>query len=596
MRTYIFIALLFLCAQLSAQQEALAKHYFEEGSFEKATGYYEQLYRANPLRIDYLQALVACYQQLERYRDAETLLLAKLTSPYENPVFHIELGYNYTLQNDAQNAEKNYRKALEKIRENPSYTFSIGSTFRKKALLDYALEAYEKGIALSPETNFNLNYHMAAIYGEMGKTEEMFTTYLTLIAQNPSILEVVKRRLGEFIDEDPASDNNLLFKKALLKKNQSDPGTVWNDLLSWLFIQQKQFQSAFTQEKAIYKRSDIPSPERLIQLGLLAREEQEEETAKAIFEFSLKNVMDYDTKLELHRYLLEIEVANAPPEKYRRIEEEFSALFNQYGYKTATIPLQTLYAKFLVFQKNESKKALELLKETLKLPLNPFTEATIKMVLADILVYEENFNQALIYYAQIQKLVKNDMLAQTARFKTAQTSFYKGDFKWAETQLKVLKSSTSQLIANDALQLKLLISDNAYQDSTQTALKTYAKAHLLAYQNKTDEAIALLEQLLTTHKGEPIEDESLLEQARLLENKKEYDKARRNYIKIIEFYPYGILADDALFALAQCYENALREPEKAKEYYEKLIFDHPDSIYFVTARKRYRALRGDNIN
>src|SRR5690606_39542107 len=89
------------------------------------------------------------------------------------------------------------------------------------------------------------------------------------------------------------------------------------------------------------------------------------------------------------------------------------------------------------------------------------------ITLADVLVYDEQFNQALIYYTQVQKELKNDVWGQFARFKVAQTSFYKGDFDWAQTQLNVLKSSTSQLIANDALELKLLISDNIDRKSTR---------------------------------------------------------------------------------------------------------------------------------
>ncbi len=178
----------------------------------------------------------------------------------------------------------------------------------------------------------------------------------------------------------------------------------------------------------------------------------------------------------------------------------------------------------------------------------------------------------------------------------AQTSFYKGDFDWALTQLKVLRSSTSQLIANDAMQLSLLISDNSLEDSTQTALKKYARADLLAYQNKTKEAISVLDDILLNHKGEKIEDEALLKQGKLLETSKDYSAAEFNYQKIINFYPRDILADDAYFALAELYRKILNEPEKAKEHYEKIIYNYQDSYFFPEARKQFRLLRGDAIN
>ena len=167
---------------------------------------------------------------------------------------------------------------------------------------------------------------------------------------------------------------------------------------------------------------------------------------------------------------------------------------------------------------------------------------------------------------------------------------------WAESQLKILKASTSQLIANDALDLKLLISDNKYEDSTQTALKLYSKADLLAFQNKPDDAILIMDEILTNHKGETIEDQALFFQAKLFLKNKQYLKAESNYKYIIANWREDILIDDAIYMLAELYKNHLAQEEKAKELYEQIIFNHADSIYFVEARKKYRALRGDVIN
>jgi tetratricopeptide (TPR) repeat protein len=218
------------------------------------------------------------------------------------------------------------------------------------------------------------------------------------------------------------------------------------------------------------------------------------------------------------------------------------------------------------------------------------------LALGDILVFDQKFNEALIYFSQIQKSLKNDVLGQQARFKVAQTSFYKGDFDWALTQLKVLRGSTSQLIANDAMQLSLLISDNSLEDSTQTALKKYARADLLAYQNKNYEAIAVLEDILQQHKGEKIEDEALLRQAELLATSDDLEGALFNYMKIVEFYGDDILADDAHFALAELFRTKLNKPEKAKYHYERILYNFQDSYYFPQARKNFRILRGDTIN
>ena len=250
----------------------------------------------------------------------------------------------------------------------------------------------------------------------------------------------------------------------------------------------------------------------------------------------------------------------------------------------------------LTFKKNDPTPAEKLLKNSLQLPLSARGTAYLKLALGDILVYNKKFNEALIYFSQIQQKLKNDVLGQNARFKVAQTSFYKGDFDWALTQLKVLRSSTSQLIANDAMQLSLLISDNSLEDSTQTALKKYARADFLAYQNKNNEAISALGDILENHKGEKIEDEALLKQAQLFEKLKKFEDAQLNYQKIITFYGNGILADDAYYALGELYRKEFNDPLKAKEQYEKIIYNYQDSYYFSEARENFRILRGDSIN
>ena len=236
------------------------------------------------------------------------------------------------------------------------------------------------------------------------------------------------------------------------------------------------------------------------------------------------------------------------------------------------------------------------MKQALELPLSDYASGLIKLKLGDLLVFSSKFNEGLIQYTQVQKRLKNDVMGQEARFKVARTSFYKGDFDWALTQLKVLRESASQLIANDAMSLSLIISDNSLQDSTQTALRAYARADLLAYQNKTEEAIKTLEIILANHKGEAIEDEALLRHAALLDAKGDFEGAELSYRKIITFFGQDILADDAHYALAELYKNQLNNPAAAMEQYQEIIYHFQDSYFFPDARKKYRALRGDSLN
>ncbi|MGB5554081.1 MAG: tetratricopeptide repeat protein [Flavobacteriaceae bacterium] len=590
----LFLSYFVLLSTAFGQDDFLAKQYFDDGDFEKAVVFYEKLADRDPRRTDFSEGLVACYQQLERYSDAENYLLKKIKESNPYPTLLVDLGYNYTLQDAPEKANTYYEQALEKINENPNFGYGLGFKFQNYALLDYALKAYEKAMELMPELDYN--YQMARIYGEQGDIERMYESYLKLISEGKTSKSNILRGLDDFITADPENENNLTLKRILLQHAQKSPDLVWNDLLSWLFVQQKQYESAFRQEKAIYKRAEGSSMQRLEGLADIALDDNDVSAAKEIYQYIIENSSDEVTQLNAELNIIDIELMDADEKTLATIQQRFDELLEQHGYKSQTLQLQVAYANFLTFKKDTPTLAIDLLKKSLELPLNERGNAYIKLALGDILVYDKKFNQALIYFSQIQKSLKNDVLGQNARYKVAQTSFYKGDFDWALTQLKVLRSSTSQLIANDAMQLSLLISDNTLEDSTQTALKKYARADLLAYQNKTKEAIDELEGILKDHKGEKIEDEALLKQGQLLETIKDYEAAKFNYIKIIEFYNNGILADDAHFALGELYRIILNEPEKAKEQYEKIIYNYQDSYYFPQARKLFRTLRGDAVN
>ena len=592
MRLLLYI-LFFLLTISSFSQDELAKDYFNKGEFEKALVLYQKLEKDNPRNSNYKLKIVEIYRQLEQLDKAEEYLLSQTVSNIKNPVYLVELGYNYQLKNNLPKAKEYYNIANEKLFENASYAYNIARAYESHSLLENAIFVYNKAMELNDALNFNIQ--LARIYGEQGDVEKMFYSYMSFIQENNSYIDHAKRAISGFISENSQNENNILLKKILLKKIQKEPDLLWNELLSWLFIQQKDYRKSFTQEKAIFKRNP-ESLQRIVDLALITIDEKNNETAKEILNYLIATSQDIDTVIKANNYLLKLETEEVTNNNFKEIDNKYDKLFNQYGLNHQTIKLQLSYAHFLAFNQEKPEDAISFLKETLKQPLSKFQKAEAKLKLGDILVFQEKFNEALIYYTQIQRSLKNSPISQEARFRVAKTSYYKGDFDWAESQLKILKSSTSQLIANDALDLKLLISDNKYEDSTQTALKLYSKADLLAFQNKNSQAILLLDTLLTNHKGETIEDQALYMQAKLFEQNKQYLKAETNYNAIITNYREDILADDALYMLAELYNNHLDLPEKAKELYEQIIFNHADSIYFVEARKKYRVLRGDAIN
>ncbi len=591
MRCFLYIALFFVGVQsVFCQSDVLAQKYLDQGEYAKALSIYQDLVKESPGNSNYFMGLVTAHQELEDFVMAESLLLERLKNTNNNPSTLIDLGHNYELQNNPELAKKQYVDALSALNEKANYAYSIARNFEKYSLLDYAEQAYVLGMKLNPEMNFDLP--LARIYGEQGKLDEMFAAYLELIVKQPEVGSNLMREFDRYILEDPTNPANISLRKQLLQNLQKTQDVLYSELLAWLFIQQKDFQKAFLQEKAIYRRNN-KDLQRIIQLTVLAKSEGDIRSAKEIVSFIIAETTSPIILIQANQLLLDMKLSTAKESDFKELEKDFQQVLSEFGTGLETMAIQIDYANFLAFKMNKIEEAKQLLNTLSKSQLNNFQQAAIKMVLADILVLDQKFNQALIYYSQIQTLVKNDEIAQNARFKVAKTSYFKGDFTWALSQLNVLKASSTQLIANDAMELSLLIKENSLEDSTQTALKLYARADLLAFQNKIDEAVGVLNEILLNHKGEKLEDEALLKQAELFKLSENWKKAEENYLKILEFYGKDILADNATFLLAELYNDKFGNPERAKQYYEQIIFSFPDSIYFVDARKKFRSLRGD---
>jgi tetratricopeptide (TPR) repeat protein len=586
----IYTYLFFFCSLIGfSQNELLAQNYFDKGEFDKASSLYEELDKKQPGNFYFTQKLVSCYQGLKQFDKAEKLLLTKKEKSNQ-PTFFVELGYNAQLQKDKSKADSYYKKAIDAVTNQPNYAYQIGQAFEQKSLLQQAYNTYE--IGQKNNSNMNFDYQMALLQGQMGNFDEMVVKLLDYSYSNVNATLNVQNQLVLFIQNDGENVFVNSLKKELLLRTQKTQDIYWNQFLSWLYVNQKEYNKAFIQEKSIYKRNP-ESFDDIIQLAQICVNEKDNETAQAIFQFILQNTTDESTILNAQYFLLKNEIADAKPEDYTLIQSKFDTILNQFGDSPFSVDLQILTAHFKTFYLNDFDNSKALLDKLMEMPLNVRQKAKVKMELADVFVFNEKFNQAIIYYAQIQNDLPNDEFSHEAGMRMAKTSFFKKDFNWSMKQAKELKQASTQLIANDAVELFLLISDNSAEDSLQVALQDFSKADLLEYQNKPKEALDAFLQILVKHKGQSIEAGTLYKVGRNYEKLGNFANAISYYQKILDNHKDGIYIDEALFYSAEIYNKQLNDPEKAKNLYEKVVLEHQDSIYFTEARKQYRQLRGD---
>lgn len=583
------------------QKAELALQYYMGGEFEKAAELYEEIYDKRPTKT-FLTQLTDCYLELEDYRAAEKVIKKHIKLSRNNPqVFMVMLGDVYEKSGDEKDATETYEEAIESLEEQPHTVYTLAQAFIEKQKFGYALKTYEKAKSLNENQIFN--FQKASVYSMMGNTQKMFDEYLSLLEYSPNYLQAIKNNLNRVISEDSEDENNIQLKELLLKRVQdNEPNPVFTDMLVWLFIQEKSFNSAFIQLKAIDKRTNGNQKE-IYELARIALTNEDFSTALKCFNYIIEVGEESPFYLDGEigvLYVLREKIVNKNDftiQELTDLEERYYQVLKEFGRTEYTVPLMKDLAHLQAFYLNNLDTATSILEQAIAInAAKPEDIAQAKLELGDVMLLKGETWEAILYYSQVDKAFKEATIGQEAKFRRAKVSYYQGDFEWAQAQLDVLKASTSKLIANDAMKLSLLISDNTALDTTLLAMGIYARADLKEYQNQDSLAITTLDTIIDKYKGHSLVDESHFKKAQIYSKNKNYLAAAKQYQIIIDTYSFDILADDAYFQLAKLYENYLGDKEKAKNLYEQILLKHTDSIYTIEARKRFRALRGDILN
>lgn len=598
LKTTIKLLLLALCfpVALLAQnnnEAQLANQYFKAGAFQKASELYVGLYKTHK-SPNYYQGLLDCYLALSKIEEAEKLVKKYSKKHSKNTSVLVDYAHIYTLKGENKKAGKKFKELLGQLKENDHLVSVTANRLYKFQHFEYAIEAYKIGL-LNP-TKSTYRFQLARIYGLQGDIELMYENYLELITSNKQYLQSVKNTLNRTINNDSESENNILLKNILLRKVQETNDENLADLLTWLFVQEKNFSAAFDQEKAMDQKLDS-NQKKVFVLASICRKNKAFEVAKSCYSYIISKGTESSYYLDSKLALLTVdkELLEAKPkattEEWTILEQEYTNSFQLLGKTSYTILLIRDLAQIQAFRLYDLNKASATIKEALELHSASNEDlAQCKLVYADILLLQNEIWDAILYYSQVDKAYKHDVLGHEAKFRRAKISYYQGDFDWAQAQLDVLKKSTAKLIANNAMDLSLLIQDNLNMDTTTVTMELFARADLLIYQNKLNQAYNTLDSIIIDYPGHSLLDEALYRQYEIKMTQDKKEDASELLDQIISFFSFDILADDAKFAQAQLQEYYFKNTALAVELYEDIITNHQDSFFLAEARKHYREL------
>ncbi|WP_251047005.1 tetratricopeptide repeat protein [Hymenobacter sp. ISL-91] len=572
----------------------LAREYERKGEHEKAAYLFGRLRTDEQTAPNVLPDYLAALQALKRTKDAEKLVKRAIKQRPQDQTLGVTLGLISAAAGDPAAAAKQWERVVQLL--NPDQVVPVATSFQQANLPAWTVRTYLRGRQLAGnETEYAPQ--LISIYTQRGLTDMVLVETLRLVQDDEQQLPFVRNMLQNNLQDEAAF---ATLEKELLTQVQRNPDrAVYSELLLWLQVQRRDFIGALVQAKALDRRGRSQG-RRVLEVAEIARRNKDYESAIAGFEYIAREYAGQPFYALARQRLVqtrEDQVRNTYPvnqTQLRGLLKEYEQVLSDLGRTPETAPVLRSMAALLAFQLGEQAPAMKLLEEVIAMPrASSDVVDQAKIDLADIYVLRAEPWEATLLYSQVEKSHKDTPLGYDAKLRNARLSYFAGDFKLAKSHLDILKQATTREIANDAMQLSLLITDNTAQDTSGVALRDYAAIEQLVFQNKLPEALRGLDALLVKYPGHALQDEAWYLKAQLQRRTSDYAGALATLERITANPKYDVLSDDALFLAASIQQESLQDREKAQLLYQQLITRHAGSIYVAEARKRFRQLRGD---
>ena len=595
----VIILLLFTLSSFAQNNnQKIAYQYFINGDYDKAIVIYEELNKSN-LSVNIYSPYFISLINTNNFSTAEKLAKRLYSKNPQRLNYLVDVIVSLKKQEKVNKFVFNLKKLYWKLDGRNSQTIQLANRFLSFEMYDIALEVYEKSSKIN--NLFSYDLQRAQLYGLLGENEMMVNQYLDFLLNNPNQKKVVFSNIQRFLDNNGIKDfnNTNIVKRSLLNIIKKYPDRYdFNEMLIWLFMQNQQYKLALQQVISLDRRNQN-SLSKIFEITEKLLDLEKFKLAIEGLDYIISKGFNSELYITSHinKLYAETKILNNKNEDLEPINSKYNSVINEVGKNSYSILLLSNYAHFKAFYMKNLEDAKIILEDAMKITnADPTEIAECKIQYADIMLLSGNIWDALLFYSQVEKDFKENPIGHTAKFKRAKIAYYKGDFTWAQAQLDVLKASTSKLISNDAMDLSLLISDNYNLDTIDQPMMQFARADLLFFQQKYDEAILTFDSILTLFNGHDLSDEIYFRKYKIFSAKNDTESSVKMLEKIINDFSYEILIDDALYSIAKIYENKYNDNAKAMDYYQKIILDHEGSIYASEARNRFRFLRGDEIN
>lgn len=496
--------------------DALAYQYYQQGQYQQAAVLLEKLFNKTKSST-YFELYFNSLLNLKKYDEAEKFVKKLSRQEPRNTQYNISLARLYQDKGQVESANKLYAQVINNLPPDEFKIREIANYFYNFKAYDLAVSAFLQGRKILND-NKPFTYELLSIYRFKKDKNALIQEYLNALPEMPQLLPQAESVLSS-VFEDNADYQTL--QSALLKKIQKEPQTeIYTKLLIWQYLQQQEYEMALRQLIAQDKRLKEDGS-NLFNTANTFLENKAYTTAIKAFEYLVskgkENPYYLPAKVEMINAKYQLAIGGQFDHKaLTELAAAYQSIIDEYGRTRQTLFALKRMANLQAYYLKDLSKAEQILENILTIPGIPATEVgQVKLELGDVYILTKQPWEAFLIYEQVAKQFESQDIGNEAKYRSARLSFYQGNFDYAKSQADVLKASTSQLIANDALNLSLLISDNLQSTVDSNALKMFADAEMLQFRNLPVQALAKLDSINIAFPNNSLADDILMTKSKI---------------------------------------------------------------------------------
>lgn len=581
----------------------LADTYLRSGQYDRAIPILQDLYAEDPDSHVFLVKLKQAYENTKQYDEAIALLDNRLAVEGPTAVHLAEKGRFYYLDNQEDLALVAWDEAVEADPTRTGTYLVVYNAMVQSRLYEDAISLLETGReTIGQESLFRKE--LGRLFNLTSQPERAMEEYLGMLETDGRQLGLVKSRLAQFSARPQLILRSIEVTEEAVQEHPLN--RPYRELLGWLYLEAEMYPEALDANRAI-DRMESEEGRVLFSFAARALSAEEYQVSLDAYDEILTRYPDAVVAPEALRGKGEsfeawARASSSPGSRdrnslkyFRNATEAYSEYLNKYpgsgNFPYVLLKLAGIEAD--VFDEPDSAR-VKLNTIIQRFPDHPAAaDASFQVGRMHLLAGE--LNEAFLTFSRLEENLRIGELAEDARFELALIHFYRGDFVSAQNLVEALKENTSTDVANDAIELKLLLLENMGPDSLNSPLSLFADASRLQRQRKSLEALSAVNNLLDTYANHAIADDARFLRADLLYSLGRIDDAVQAFEEIPLIHPESFLVDRSLFQAAEIYETEVGDLDKAVELYSRIVNEHPGSLMVSEARTRIRLLRGDDV-